>query len=723
MVAIHTKTLQDLELQTVLEHVEKYATTSLGKLHVSKITPIPNQLELSLSLQQTNEYLSSFDNENSIPNHYFEEINEEIASLAIENYFLEIEGFRKIKTIAEGSNDIIYFLEKFKDYYPNLYKNASKIEFTKAIPNAINAVIDRFGEVKDSASGQLGIIRRQLKGLQGRINQSFVASLSHYNNLGYLDDIRETVIENRRVLAVTAMHRKKVKGSLLGNSKTGSIAYIEPQATLQLSRELQDLEYQERDEIVKILKSLTTFISDYRPLLIEYQEFLTLIDIISAKAIYAQQLNAILPEIVTERELYIRDAFHPLLYVTNKDKGLKTFSQTIELDLENRIIVISGPNAGGKSITLKTIGLLQVMLQSGLLVPVHERSKMCLFDNILTDIGDNQSIENQLSTYSYRLKNMNKFLKKCNDKTLFLIDEFGTGSDPELGGALAEAFLEVFYERNAFGVITTHYANLKILADELPEMTNANMMFDNKTLEPTYQLALGQPGSSFTFEVAQKNGIPYSLINKAKKKVERGKVRFDKTIAKLQKERFKLEKTTKTLSTEESKKRLETEKLEKVNQRIQDKLESYQQLYDANQKLISLGDRVDKMAATYFNNRQKKPLIGEFLKLIEVENSKRKKVTKKEKVVQKKKVAVIKKEVEEKVAVIREKKVEEKKKAALIPPKPKHVLRIGDRVRLIDGKAVGDLDKIEKKKAFVNYGFFTSECKLDQLELVQRMKK
>jgi len=723
MSSIHHKTLQDLEFQTVLEQVQEHALTYIGKQHVLTITPLSDKNTLIASLEQTNEYLSSFENENIIPNHYFEEITEEIASLKIENYFLEIESFRKIKIIAEASNDLLLFFKKYREYYPTLQKISSEIEFTKAIPNEINTIIDRFGEVKDNASEQLSIIRRQLKGLQGRINQSFVASLSHFNNLGYLDDIRETVIDNKRVLAVTAMHRKKVKGSLLGNSKTGSIAYIEPQATLQLSRELQDLKYQERNEIVKILKSLTAFICGYQPLLIQYQKFLTHIDTIYAKAIYAKQLNAILPEIVEKRELYIRNAFHPLLYLNNKQKGLKTFSQTIELDKNNRIIVISGPNAGGKSITLKTIGLLQVMLQSGLLVPTHERSKMCLFDNILTDIGDNQSIENQLSTYSYRLKNMNKFLKKCNDKTLFLIDEFGTGSDPELGGALAESFLEVFYERNAFGVITTHYANLKILADELPEMTNANMLFDSKTLEPTFQLALGQPGSSFTFEVAQKNGIPYSLINKAKKKVERGKVRFDKTIAKLQKERSKLEKTTKTLSTEETKKRLETEKLEKVNQRIQDKLESYQQLYDANQKLIALGDRVDKMAATYFNNKQKKSLIGEFLKLIEVENSKRKKLTKKEKIVQKKKKLVVKKEVEEKVAIIREKKVEEKKKAALLPPKPKHILRIGDRVRLINGKAVGDLDKIEKKKAFVNYGFFTSECKLDQLELVQRMQK
>ena len=722
MISIHSKTSEDLELDQVLMQVFNFSITDLGKQKVLEIKPIISKQELLISLKHTNEYLSSFENDNTIPNHYFEEITEELSSLSIENYFLEIESFRKIKTISEATNMLLIYFKKYKEYFPTLNETSSEIELTKVILQAINAVIDKFGEIKDSASSELGIIRRQLKGLQGKINQSFMSSLSHFNNLGYLDDIRETVIDNKRVLAVTAMYRKKVKGSLLGNSKTGRIAYIEPHTTLQLSRELQDLEYQERNEIVKILKQLTAQIRVYKPLLAQYQEYLIMIDVVAAKAKYAKQLDAILPEIVLERELYIRDAFHPLLYIANKEKGLKTFSQTIELDSKNRIIVISGPNAGGKSITLKTIGLLQLMLQSGILVPVHERSKMCLFDNILTDIGDNQSIENQLSTYSYRLKNMNKFLKKCGDKTLFLIDEFGTGSDPELGGALAESFLEVFYERNAFGVITTHYANLKILADELPEMTNANMMFDNKTLEPTYQLALGQPGSSFTFEVAQKNGIPYSLINKAKKKVERGKVRFDKTIAKLQKERSKLEKTTKKLSTEETKKRQETAKLEKVNQRVQEKLESYQQLYDSKQKLISIGEKVNTLASNYFNNRQKKQLIGEFLKLIEVENSKRKKTTKKEKVVINKKEAVIKKEVDEKVSIIRNRKIEEKKKLALIPQKPKHTLNIGDRVRLIDSKAVGELEKIEKKKAFVNYGFFTSECKLDQLELVQKIK-
>ena len=252
-----------------------------------------------------------------------------------------------------------------------------------------------------------------------------------------------------------------------------------------------------------------------------------------------------------------------------------TFPQTIELESNNRIIVISGPNAGGKTISLKTIGLLQLMLQCGMLIPVHERSETFLFDRILTDIGDNQSIENHLSTYSYRLKNMNYFLKKCNDKTLFLIDEFGTGSDPELGGALAEIFLEEFYNREAFGIITTHYSNLKILANELPFAMNANMLFDEKSLEPMYKLVLGQAGSSFTFEVAQKNGIPYGLINRAKKKIEVGKVRFDKTIATLQKERSKMEKTSLNLKEEESKAREEGKKMETINAKIQNKLENH----------------------------------------------------------------------------------------------------------------------------------------------------
>ena len=722
MINIHEKTIQDLEFNTVLQHIEQYCVTDLGKIEVLKIIPFKTKTELTYALNLVNEFVASFENDNRIPNHGFDDISETLKFLGIENSVLDIKEFRKIASISDTTNILIKFFAKFEEYYPTLNQEAVQITYTTAIIEKIGSVIDRFGEVKNDASELLFSLRKSINSLQGKINSSFASALSSYQGLDYLDDIRESVIENRRVLAVKAMHRRKVKGAILGSSKTGSIVYIEPDATLQFQRELNNIRYEEKEEVTRILKELTDFVRDYTPLLKVYQEFLTKMDVIYAKAKYCKSINGILPKVTNTRYLYLREAYHPILFLTNKAKGEKTYPQTIEISKESRIIVISGPNAGGKSITLKTVGLLQIMLQSGILVPVHERSEMCLFDRIISDIGDNQSIENHLSTYSYRLKQMNYFLKKCNDKTLFLIDEFGTGSDPELGGALAETFLEVFYEREAFGLITTHYSNLKLLANELPYMKNANMMFDGRSLEPLYKLVLGEAGSSFTFEVAQKNGIPYSLINKAKKKIERGKVRFDKTIARLQKERSKLEKTERSLKMNEQRKLAEADKLEDINQRVQKKLESYQELFDSNQRLIYLGQKVNDLAERYFNNKQKRVLMAELFKLVQIENSKRKKVSKKEKLVQKEKEKKVIQEVTKEIKKIRVKKKEAKKKEAQQPEKPKPVLKIGDRVRLLDGKAVGSIDIIEKNKAVVNYGLFTTNVSIDQLELVEAAK-
>ncbi|MCA6423156.1 MAG: DNA mismatch repair protein MutS [Flavobacterium sp.] len=720
MISITTKTLQDLEFNTVLQTVSDACNTEIGKQKALEIVPFNNKENLMNALLQTSEYLSSFTNNNAIPNHGFDNITNDIKFLAIEDSFLEVSSFRKIATLSETVNVLLVFLKKFHDYYPKLNERATQVEYTKYIIQKIDEIVDKYGEIKDNASPDLINIRRDMSLVRGKVNQSFGQAMSQYNSLGYLDEIKESFVENRRVLAVLAMYRRKVKGSILGSSKTGSIAYIEPEATLRYSRELSNLEYEEREEITRILKKLSNDIRPFLELLKQYQEFLSDIDVVAAKAKYARKINAVLPTITNEKELYFRDAFHPILYLNNLEKKEKTYPQTIELNNENRIIVISGPNAGGKTISLKTVGLLQLMLQCGLLIPVHERSKTFLFDRILTDIGDNQSIENHLSTYSYRLKNMNYFLKKCNAKTLFLIDEFGTGSDPELGGALAEIFLEEFYHREAYGIITTHYSNLKILANELPFASNANMLFDEKSLEPMYKLILGQAGSSFTFEVAQKNGIPYGLINRAKKKIEVGKVRFDKTIATLQKERTKLEKTSQTLKEEESKAREEGKKMVTINSKIQEKLERYQELYDANQRLIYMGQKIDDIAEKYFNNKDKKVLIGEFLKIVEIENSKRKKATAKERV---EKEIIKKKVIEEvhvKVEEIREVKKEKKIKAQKIESeKPKIILKVGDRVRMFDGKAVGTIDKIEKNKAVVNYGVFTSKVNLEQLEFVQ----
>lgn len=721
MISITEKTLQDLQFPTVLETISTICNTDIGKEKALEIIPFKDKDTLMRALLQTSEYVSSFQNNNAIPNHGFDAITHEIKFLAIEDSFLEVNSFRKIATISSTVNFLLTFLRKFEDYYPNLNLRANQVELTKDIIIMVDDVVDKYGEIKDNASPDLLNIRRGMNAIRGKVNQSFGTALTHYNSLGYLDDIRESFVQNRRVLAVLAMYRRKVKGSIMGSSKTGSIAYIEPEATLQYSRELSNLEYEEKEEINRILKLLSNQIRPFLNLLIQYQDFLSDIDVIAAKAKYANRINGILPTITEERRLYFREAYHPILYLNNKQKNEITHPQTIELDQENRIIVISGPNAGGKTISLKTVGLLQLMLQSGMLIPVHERSETFLFDRILTDIGDNQSIENHLSTYSYRLKNMNYFLKKCNSKTMFLIDEFGTGSDPELGGALAEIFLEEFYHREAFGIITTHYSNLKILANELPFATNANMLFDEKTLEPMYILALGQAGSSFTFEVALKNGIPFSLINRAKKKIEVGKVRFDKTIATLQKERSKMEKTSQTLKEEETKAREEGKKLETINVKIKQKLESYQELYDSNQKTIYIGQKIEDISEKYFNNKNKKELLGEFMRIIEIENSKRKKASTKEtKALIEKKKEVIQ-EVSVQVEEIRQEKKE--KKVKLVVEKPKPVLKIGDRVRMFDGKAVGTIDSIEKNKATVNYGVFTSKVSLEALEFVEAGKK
>ena len=587
MVSIPEKTLEDLEYDEVLRQCAAFAITPMGKEVILGLKPQTDTEEVLKKLHMTSEYCASFDNENRIPNHGFEDVSQYFQLLKIENSVLELEAFRNLARNTETSNTLVCFLDKFKTYYPSLSGLAEQLYEEKQIKPTVDGVIDRFGEVRNDASDTLYSIRKQMQQLRGKISSSFNKALSQFSNADYLDDIRESVIENRRVLAVKAMYRRKVKGAIMGSSKTGSIVFIEPEATNAQTRELQNLEFEEGEEIKKILSQLTDFFRPYLPYLEMQHAFLLEMDLVHAKARYAQEIGGLLPEITQDQKqiVYIK-AYHPLLLQAHKLENKPTHPQDVHLNPENRIVVISGPNAGGKRITLKTLGLLQLMLQTGILIPVHERSKAALFERILTDIGDNQSIENHLSTYSYRLKNMKYFLRKCNANTLFLIDEFGTGSDPELGGALAEVMLEDFYEREAFGLITTHYSNLKALANELPAMVNANMQFDNKTLEPVFKLVMGEAGSSFTFEVAQKNGLHFNLINRAKKKIERGKVRFDETIAKLQKERSAMMKTGKSLKEKEDKVKSESDKMQTMNAKLKAKLTSYRELFDHNQRMI-----------------------------------------------------------------------------------------------------------------------------------------
>ncbi|WP_299013656.1 DNA mismatch repair protein MutS [uncultured Polaribacter sp.] len=730
---ISSKTLQDLEFSTVLQHISEFCISGLGKESVREILPIQNRKTLFTELNLVDEYLKSFASENRVPNHGFDNVTDAIHRLAIENSFLEPEAYLKIASISLTVNEHIKFFKKFKEQFPTFFETTQKLEFTTYVDDEVKKIIEISGIVKNNASSELKQIRRDINNVRGKIGASFSSALSKAMSAGYLDDIKESVIENQRVLAVLAMHRRKVAGSLMGSSKSGNIVYIAPQATLTYSREYQNLLYEEKQEIVRILRNLADILRPVIEIIKEYLAYVIHVDVVGAKAKYAREIDGLLPKITKEKKIFFRDAYHPILWKKNKESNIKTISQSIELNEKQQIIVISGPNAGGKSITLKTIGLLQIMVQSGILIPVEEKSSTYIFDTILTDIGDNQSIENQLSTYSYRLKNMRYFLRKCNENTLFLIDEFGTGSDPELGGALAEIFLEDFYNKKAFGIITTHYSNLKVLAAELENVTNANMQFDERSLEPLYKLFVGQAGSSFTFEVAQKNGIPYSLINQAKKRVENEKIRLDRTISKLQKERNRLQKNSDNLEKQKTKGKEHLESLQEKEEKIQAKLAGFQELYDQNQKMLSLGRKTNELLNKYFQTNNKKELNQKFNKWVADEKVKyakknpiklkTKSQKQKAKVVEKQLQNVIKKvekEVLEKVVEVRkEKKVKE---AIVAKEKAAYIYKLNDKVRIIDSNSVGTIDKIDRKNITINYGVFTTKTTVDKIELVQKGK-
>ncbi|HEU0135659.1 MAG TPA: DNA mismatch repair protein MutS, partial [Flavobacterium sp.] len=336
MISITEKTLQDLQFPTILETVAGICNTDIGKEKALAIVPFRDKESLLSALRETSEYVSSFQNNNAIPNHGFESIAHEIKFLGIEGSFLETGSFRKIAALSETVNVLLQYFKKFNDYYPELHQRAATVEYTKEIVISIDRIVDKYGEIKDDASVELSNIRREMSSVRIKVNQSFGAAMTHYNSLGYLDEIKESFVQNRRVLAVLAMYRRKVKGAIMGNSKTGSIAYIEPEATLQYSRELGNLEYEEKEEVTKILKQLSNQVRPFLPLLVQYQDFLSDIDVIAAKAKYANKINGIMPTITDERRMYFRDAYHPILLLTNKEKKEVTYPQTLELHQESR---------------------------------------------------------------------------------------------------------------------------------------------------------------------------------------------------------------------------------------------------------------------------------------------------------------------------------------------------------------------------------------------------
>ena len=699
---INQADLNELEFPELLAEIAPFAYSPKTADNIMELRPMEID-EAELSLKKTSEFLTSFESSNAIPFDEYEDIEEELKLMLIENYRLENKSFIKIKTITEQIGKLQKFFPQLSEAFPTLLEEVKDLEFRKEIIDKVDKVFNRFGDVKSDASAVLKTLRTEIQHARKAVDENFNRSLATYSE--FLEDIRESIIEDQRVLAVKSGFKKRVNGRVLGISKTGSITFMQPESVVKHYFKLKENQEEEKKEIDKILRKLTAELSEFQPQLSDYQTYIFDLDLIRAKAKFAEKVNGILPKINRHQTLRLKDAFHPLLWIRNKNENKEIFPQTLTLTEHNRIICISGPNAGGKSITLKTVGLLQLMIQSGILVPVHPKSEMFFFEKIMTDIGDNQSIENHLSTYSSRLKKMSGMIREADNKTLLLIDEFGTGSDPELGGALAESFMEYFYDKKSFGIITTHYTNIKLVVENLPAATNAAMLFDERTLEPLYKLEIGQAGSSFTFEVAEKNRIPRFIIKNARKKVEHDIVNLDKTIVKLQQEKFEVEKLKSDLSEKRDSVEDKRDNLQKLNEQLQQKLFNFQKLYEEEHRKLQFGNKIETFIDSYVKGKSRKDVVKDFVKILEQEKFRKlgtdKDESKRLQVVKRKITQQLKKEdVIEKIAETNE-KLEEKRKAERAV-----WMKVGQRVRITGSTSVGTIEKISKNKVIVNYGTF-----------------
>ena len=703
------QTLHDLEFDQIRDWLVGYAIGETARTRLQELKPGNDFAFIETELHKLNEFKQIRVEGETFPALDFDELLAEIKLLPIRNAVLQQEGFVRITRASELVNALLVFFDKRTQDYPQLCQLLDSVHFTREIIEAIERIFDRKGQIKDDASPLLFEIRQQIGKLRQQINRNFDKELRRYIKEGFLGETKEAFVSDRRVLTVLSTHKRKVNGTVVGSSKTGSLTFIEPGINIPLNNELELILDDERKEIYRILQELTREIAVHLPLITAYQQLLTEFDFIHAKTKLALSLNANLPGIVRQTRIELIQAYHPILWRTNQLSGKPTLPQSLILEQKNRMLVISGPNAGGKSITLKTIGLLQIMLQSGLLIPVQENSKMCFFQQVLTDIGDNQSIENELSTYSYRLKRMKFFLKVANKRTLLLLDEFGTGSDPELGGALAEVFFEELYNKQSFAVITTHYANIKLKADRLPQAINGCMLFNTENLEPLYKFSMGQPGSSFTYEVAQLNGIPLQLIEKAKQKLDKHKVNMDKLLSELNHEKMYLERLNKEhIEAQELANRSREDFLEKKT-RYDERMKAQQLLSEKNNVFINAGKKMKAFIDRYQTRTRKKDannaLLEDVRKYLMVEKSKIEEAKRRTELMSQKPT-----------------KPTAKKRQTVKPdqdPYQRDKIGIGSTVKLIETKQMGVVDEIKGAQLTVSFGNLRVKVEREKLMWVK----
>ena len=706
---IDVQTIKDLEFDVVRKLLANHCKSEKAKINAIRINPFSSLEDVRKEFSILREIQSVYLNDEiSFPHSSSQEIDHALKVLRVENGVLTVEELVRVFKLCLGTEDLLRFAKKNREDYPKVWDACAHIDRVQEVIKLIKSVLNKNMDINDKASKELLDIRKQIKSCKIEIDKNFNRALRQYKQEGVLDSTEETFLDSRRLLVVVSAHKRKVKGKVHGVSGKGSLSYIEPGVNINLNKNLDKLLIDESNEIFKILQEITWLLRAEKKNLQAFERLLIRFDLYNAKVRFSAYYKGIIPKINKYPKMYWEEAFHPILLLKNKELELETIGQNFDLTKEQRFLVISGPNAGGKSITLKTVGLLQLMFQSGLFVPVKDISEFCWFDNILSDIGDNQSIQNQLSTYSYRLSRMKFFLDKTIDSSLVLLDEFGSGSDPELGGALAEVFYEELYDRNCFAVINTHYTNIKILTSKKEEAINAFMLFDTKELKPLYKLSVGQPGSSFTFEVAKLNGIEDELIERAQSKVSEQKVNLDNLAFDLQKEKSDFNKANKVQNkvTQESMKLIK--KYDDKLRDLYDKSNQQHRFFDQQSKFLKVGRKMFDLIGKHQNDETNKGLNEAVKKFIAIE---------KKRAIQQEKAPVLDKKLSAPNIEKPQKKKELPKieKDKQIPSKP---VIIGSRVRIPGHTKIGVVQKLKGKNAEVLVGNFNVHIKTSDLDVI-----
>ena len=713
---------QKIGFDQIRQLLKDKCLSTLGEERVNEMNFSDHFEEVDELLNQVAEFVRIIQEEDNFPDQFFFDVRPSLKRIRIEGMYMDEQELFDLRRSLETIRDIVRFLQRNDEEesdcpYPSLKKLAGDITVFPQLITKIDGILNKYGKIKDNASTELSRIRRELANTMGSISRSLNSILRNAQSEGYVDkDVAPTMRDGRLVIPVAPGLKRKIKGIVHDESASGKTVFIEPAEVVEANNRIRELEGDERREIIRILTEFSNTLRPSIPEILQSYEFLAEIDFIRAKSHFAIQTNSIKPSLENEQLLDWTMAVHPLLQLSLAKHGKKVVPLDIELNLKRRILIISGPNAGGKSVCLKTVGLLQYMLQCGMLVPMHERSHVGLFGSIFIDIGDEQSIEDDLSTYSSHLTNMKIMMKNCNERSLILIDEFGGGTEPQIGGAIAEAVLKRFNIKGTFGVITTHYQNLKHFAEDHEGVVNGAMLYDRHLMQALFQLQIGNPGSSFAVEIARKIGLPEDVIADASEIVGSEYINADKYLQDIVRDKRYWEGKRQTIRQREkhmeetiARYQAEMEELQKSRKEIirQAKEEAERLLQESNARIENTIRTIKEAQAEKEKTRLVRQELADFRESIDNLTSKE----------QEDKIARKMEKLKEKQNRKKEKKQNGTKEQPTVQQTPNATpITEGCPVRIKGQSSVGEVLEINGKNAVVAFGSIKTTVKTERLE-------